>query len=136
MTELQKAAQMALEALRQYTDVVTSENEPNSWVKVVDGGKPARDAIEALRAALAQPEQEPVWGDSQVTKPEIVAEQKAMNESLRKMVEQEPPQREWQGLTDEEYESMAEKYVTNYFFDTLKYARAIETKLKVKNGNF
>ena len=43
-------------------------------------------------ARLAQPEQEPVWGDSQVTKPEIVAEQKAMNESLRKMVEQEPPQ--------------------------------------------
>lgn len=42
---------------------------------------------------------------------------------------------EWQGLTDEEYESMAEKYVTNYFFDTLKYARAIETKLRVKNGN-
>ena len=44
-----------------------------------------------------------------------------------------PPQREWQGLTDEEYEAMAEKYVTNCFFDTLKYAKAIETKLKEKN---
>ena len=42
-------------------------------------------------------------------------------------------QREWQGLTDEEYEAMAEKYVTNYFFDTLKYAKAIEAKLKEKN---
>lgn len=41
--------------------------------------------------------------------------------------------REWQGLTDEEYESMAEKYVTNCYFDTLKYARAIEAKLKEKN---
>jgi beta-phosphoglucomutase-like phosphatase (HAD superfamily) len=41
--------------------------------------------------------------------------------------------KEWQGLTDEEYEAMAEKYVTNYFFDTLKYARAIEAKLKEKN---
>jgi hypothetical protein len=44
-----------------------------------------------------------------------------------------PPQREWQGLTDEEYEAMAEQYVTNCYFDTLKYARAIEAKLKEKN---
>ena len=44
-----------------------------------------------------------------------------------------PPQREWQGLTNEEYEAMAEQYVTNCYFDTLKYARAIEAKLKEKN---
>jgi hypothetical protein len=44
-----------------------------------------------------------------------------------------PPQREWQGLTDEEYEAMAEKHVTNCYFDTLTYARAVETKLKKKN---
>jgi hypothetical protein len=44
-----------------------------------------------------------------------------------------PPQRNWQGLTDEEYEAMAEQYVTNCYFDTLKYARAIEAKLKEKN---
>jgi len=43
------------------------------------------------------------------------------------------PQREWQGLTDDEYEAMAEQYVTNYYFDTLKYAKAIEAKLKEKN---
>ena len=49
---------------------------------------------------------------------------------VQKAVEAE---REWQGLTDEEYEAMAEKYVTNCFFDTLKYAKAIETKLKEKN---
>lgn len=45
-----------------------------------------------------------------------------------------PPQREWQGLTDKEYEAMAEDYVTNCYFDTLKYARAIEAALKAKNG--
>ena len=45
-----------------------------------------------------------------------------------------PPQREWQGLTDEEYEAMAEHYVTNCYFDTLEYARAIEAKLKEKNA--
>jgi len=44
------------------------------------------------------------------------------------------PQREWVGLTDAEYEAMAEQYVTNCYFDTLKYAKAIEAKLKEKNG--
>jgi len=44
-----------------------------------------------------------------------------------------PPQREWQGLTDKEYEAMAEQYVTNCYFDTLKYAQGIEAKLKEKN---
>jgi len=44
-----------------------------------------------------------------------------------------PPQREWVGLTDDEYELMAEKRVTNYFFNTLDYAHDIETKLKEKN---
>lgn len=43
------------------------------------------------------------------------------------------PKKQWQGLTDEEYENMAESYVTNYFFDTLKYARAIEEILKRMN---
>lgn len=43
-------------------------------------------------------------------------------------------QREWVGLTDAEYEAMAEQYVTNCYFDTLKYAKAIEAKLKEKNA--
>ncbi len=46
--------QQALEALEQYTSVVTSVNDPNSWVSVSDGGKPAREAIAALRAAIEQ----------------------------------------------------------------------------------
>ena len=45
-----------------------------------------------------------------------------------------PPQREWVGLTDDEYELMAEKRVTNYFFNTLDYAHDIEAKLKEKNN--
>ena len=43
------------------------------------------------------------------------------------------PKKEWVGLTDDEYESMAEQYVTNCYFDTLEYAKAIEAKLKEKN---
>lgn len=46
------------------------------------------------------------------------------------------PAREWQGLTDKEYEAMAEQHVTNCYFDTLTYAKAIEQALKEKNyGN-
>jgi len=41
--------------------------------------------------------------------------------------------KEWVGLTDDEYEAMAEQYVTNCYFDTLKYAKAIEAKLKDNN---
>ena len=88
--------------------------------------------IDALRARLAQPEQKPVvwryrgnlhefdpsdWASGEVT-PLYTA----------------PQQREWVGLTDEDYEAMAENHVTNCYFDTLKYARAIEAKLKEKNS--
>ena len=44
------------------------------------------------------------------------------------------PKREWVGLTDKEYEAMAEQHVTNCYFDTLTYAKAIEQVLKEKNG--
>jgi hypothetical protein len=55
-----EALKLALEALKQYTNVVTSVNDPNSWETVGDGGKPARDAITAIKQALAAPVQEPV----------------------------------------------------------------------------
>ena len=42
-----------------------------------------------------------------------------------------PPQRNWVGLTDEELERMANR--SNWW---LPFARAIEAKLKEKNGNF
>jgi hypothetical protein len=61
------------------------------------------ELIDTIRARLSAPEPEPViaefkfqeygpsnWGDSQVTNPEFVAEQKATNEALRNMVQQEP----------------------------------------------
>ena len=47
-----EALKLALEALKQYTNVVTSVNDPNSWETVGDGGKPARDAITAIEAKL------------------------------------------------------------------------------------
>ena len=56
--------------------------------------------------------------------------------TLRAAIEQAQPEqepRQWQGLTDEQLEIMAEKYVTNCYFDTLKFARAVEARLKEKN---
>ena len=64
MTE-DKALDKALEALEQYTNVVTSVNDPNSWETVVDGGKPARDAITAIKQARSAPLQEPVEVDAE-----------------------------------------------------------------------
>jgi hypothetical protein len=47
----------ALDALNNYVGVVKSELNEHSWdTKIVDAGKPAREAIEAIRARLAQPE--------------------------------------------------------------------------------
>jgi hypothetical protein len=45
-----------------------------------------------------------------------------------------PLKKEWVGLTDEEYEAMAEDHVTDCYFDTLTYAKAIEAQLKEKNA--
>ena len=96
--------QMALDALQEYVGVVVSVNDPNDWTpKVADAGEPARKAIEALRARLAQPE------------------------------------REWQGLTDEEVRDLWSWAMTAEAERTANtqqhaFARAIEAKLKEKNG--
>jgi hypothetical protein len=106
-------------------------------------GVPRYRATELLRARLSAPEPEPVaWGVPN-TRPTEKAHFMMLLHSTDGVQYPEllvplytaPPQREWQGLTDEEYEVMAEQYVTNCYFDTLKYARAIEAKLKEKNAS-
>ena len=136
MTNDEKLMQQALDALQEYVGVVVSVNDPNEWgPKVADGGKPARDAIEALRARLAQPEPEPVAivdynerGNIRWLFGKQTPDQTPLYTS--------PPQREWQGLTDEEVGMLA-------VFDGLhhvevpllaKFIRAIEAKLKEKNS--
>jgi len=52
----------------------------------------------------------------------MVEEQQRMAKRIEEL-EGALAQREWMGLTDKEYEAMAEQYVTNYYFDTLKYAK-------------
>jgi hypothetical protein len=57
ITLTREEAQQVLDALNEYVGVVVSVNDPYNWTpKVADGGEPAREAIELLRARLAQPE--------------------------------------------------------------------------------
>jgi len=123
MTDLRKAAEMALEALSEYTGVVTSGTDPNKWHEVVDGGGPAREAIEALRQALAQPEQEP-YPEGDIVGPCICGSWPG-GECLKcKRIEQ--PKREWVGLTEDEKQ----------FFKAMGFSGIdiVEAKLKEKNS--
>ena len=80
------------------------------------------DAGKALRARLAQPEPAPLWIRNEEGKLQLHA----------------PPQREWQGLTEEEIREFElwlddeeEKHGWNPPADIVKY---LEAKLKAKNG--
>jgi len=91
-------------------------------------------AIEVLRVALAQPEPEPVaWRFHDRNMWCYVDHLTDLPQYKFKPLYTEPPKKKWVGLKDDEYELMAEKRVTNYFFNTLDYAHAIEAKLKEKN---
>jgi hypothetical protein len=119
ITLTREEAQQVLEALEH--EVRRSEVVPAKTL----------DAAAILFAKLAQPEPEPV-ADKYLMEVECT---KCGAKQDGVLTVTAPPQREWQGLTDEEYEAMAEQYVTNCYFDTLEYAKAIEAKLKEKNAS-
>ena len=118
--------QMALDALEANKDHASYESGVCS-------------TIEALRTALAQPAPVTTLFGSlpvyDVPPSEPVACKTCESLARAVMMDQtsHDTRREWVGLTDEEYELMAEKRVTNYFFNTLDYAHDIEAKLKGKN---
>ena len=120
MTTLREAAQQALEAL---------DGELPGW------RTPAQErAITALKAALVQPEQEPVaWvnhGENRITR--------ATGWDGYGALYTHPTRREWRGLTDEEIRDLwswsataeAERIATT---QQHAFARAIEAALKEKN---
>jgi hypothetical protein len=97
-----------------------------------------KQTVEALRARLAQPEPEPVgyWQgefskDGGATIYEVPQES-AFGRKYRNIpLYTAPPQRNWQGLTDDEITALkrkGERYISSQDF-----ARAIEAKLKEKN---
>jgi hypothetical protein len=145
MTDLRKAAEMALEALSEYTGVVTSGTDPTKWDEVVDGGGPAREAIETLRQALAMErfsevsqeieealKQEP-YPEGDIVGPCICGSWPGGKCLKCKRIE--PPKREWVGLTDDEIYDYADKFLyqhgSNYGIQS--FGKAIEAKLKEKN---
>ncbi len=95
-------------------------------------GEMAAEVYTTFRAALAQPEQEPVaWLDDEGfswVNDEFPDDYKAVCKPLYTT----PPKREWQGLTDEEISKI---YASTDWNDNedWDYERAIEAKLKEKN---
>jgi hypothetical protein len=88
--------------------------------KISMGGHPdwANDVTPILRARLAQSEPEPVaW---------------MMLENKLVPIHTAPPQREWQGLTDEEIKRYKPVCADLYSFRA--GVKAVEAKLKEKNG--
>ena len=108
ITLTREEAQQVLDALEDVTD---GAEEPHK----------TKDAIETLRARLAQPEPETCGYDETTG-----------NCTQNPCCYPAPPQREWQGLTDEEIMSLLPGAVRlpPGWVDTV---RAIEAKLKEKN---
>ncbi len=142
MTTLREAAQMALEALESSRVFVTSREK----IKHPEGTEWYDERIEALHAALAQPEQEPVAfyvykptlprgnlgnvADGDL--PWIYDQDPSSGYSARMLVYTTPPQREWQGLTDEErQECLFSDPIFGMAAST--FARAVEARLREKN---
>lgn len=140
MTTLREACQMALEAL----EGVFEGDEKGAQYWTVTGGTyeavECKQAITALRAALEQPEQEPVaWmspaSESMIGKTDengsayhiITTSKKTANNSVPLYTH--PPRREWRGLTDE---VIADLWHKNGGFHH-HFAKAIERYLKGSN---
>ena len=90
-------------------------------------------AIEALRQALAQPEQEPAawmlpdYGD-------VLSASEADGTGIYNIpLYTAPPKREWDGLTDEEINDFDKKLRDNGDYCSLHFAWGISAKLKEKN---
>jgi len=141
--KLRQAAEMALKALEdmncgwKYIRESHGDLYGVGWDRAQEK---ADEAIEALRQALEQPEQKPVaWMSDSPTKGNgkqlhwTKAEAWRWSSNITPLYTA-PPQREWQGLTDEEV-SAAVDDCDVYFDDEflVEFARRIEAKLKEKN---
>ncbi len=132
ITLTREEAQQVLDALEGVKDM--------AWDSDTVAG---RKLIETLRARLAQPEPAPIDNGRYLTgykaqpEPEPVADKYLMEVECTKcgakqdgiLTVNAPPQREWQGLTDEEISELIRNT-----HNTGSFVRAIEAKLKEKNA--
>ena len=147
--DLRKAAEMALEALETLWDILDDidtasdmAKENDAWYRkrvealqkkrwdtmiTTDGYKLKGGPVEALRQALAQPEQE-----------QYVTKVVAVHEDGTYTTERIPlPKREWVGLMDEEIHGIYKTHHDQYGkcqTGGFEYERTIEAKLKEKNA--
>lgn len=125
--ELMQQALDALFNLRWAASERDKKNRIRQFDEFMDGSD---EAIEALRARLAQPEQEPVaWIYSHKGQKSVSMNYVAGVRAIPLYTA--PPQREWQGLTNEEIEDACWTEVDQRL---RSFARAIEAKLKEKNN--
>ena len=124
MTDLRKAAEMALGALENSTD----------FVPVKTGlERETNNAIQALRQALAEPEQEPVAWMHNFIEGNVIAHKPAdisRHPDRWTALYTAPPKKEWVGLTDEEVDALLGKLSLGAVDEDV---RTIEAKLKEKN---
>ncbi len=113
------------EEAQQVLDTLQCATPPTFSAKIVEDWQ---SAVELLRARLSAPEPEPVaWLHSftgygwQVVPEKLYPTDQPLYTA--------PPQREWQGLTDEEAEQIGD----DYWHDVDMFIEAIEAKLKEKN---
>ena len=127
MTDLRKAAEMALAKLEHLWEIgIDAEYKVELLPE-----------IEALRQALAQPEQEPVaYKYTDKTNPLVFyfTERKGKDvtqnpDVIETALYTAPPKREWVGLTDDEID-----YIFGLAYaDDMELLRTIEAKLKENN---
>ena len=144
-----EALRLALEALEKLFGTPPTQWGGDVAVWRLGGSYRTQQAITAIKQALAAPVQEPVgWMSNKDFEPiriRIMQEAyeladnndlegynaiKVMCGDVQKMLS---PQRTWVGLTDEEMREVYQNYLDNPD-DTWDYERAIEAKLKQKNG--
>jgi hypothetical protein len=87
------------------------------------------ETAEALRARLAQPEPEPVAWHEPGAYGNVTVYKKWADENGWVPLYTAPPQREWQGLTEDEVLALGKQYYNSPV--SLMYA--VEAKLKEKN---
>jgi hypothetical protein len=145
ITLTREEAQQVLDALIDAADSQNWEMQQNidqhgEWYRrsryLKQAVAKSQETIETLRARLAQPEPKPVaWikKDRSSIEVSIMSAEYMRNEGFEPLYTA-PPQREWQGLTDEEIMEMLDY---GQYGNVPQYARnfvdAIEAKLKEKN---